>query len=146
MNPDVVEIWKRVLELLRLIFEEEEIPQAFCHGILVLIRKSKPGDFCGIELLEILFKLVSSIINSRISAKVKFDDAIHGFRLSRGTSTAIMEAKLLAQLCCQSDEALFVVFLDLMKAYDMLDQSRAMEVLKGYGVGSNLRRIIERIW
>lgn len=71
--------------------------------------------------MEILYKLVSSIINSRISAKIKFGNAIHGFQALRGSSTAITEAKLLAQLCCRSDEPLFMVFLDLKKAYDMLD-------------------------
>ena len=90
-----------------------------------------------------MYKLVSSIINSRISAKVKLDDAIHSFRALRGTSTAIMEAKLLVQLCSQSDIPFFMVFLDLKKAYDMLDRFWAMEVLKEYSVGNNLCRIIE---
>ena len=36
-----------------------------------------------------------------------------------------------------------MVFLDLKKAYDMLDRFWAMEVLKEYSVGNNLCRIIE---
>ena len=53
---------------------------------LVLIPKSKAGEFRGIALLKIIYKLISSIINQRL------------FREKRGTGTAIMEAKLLAQL------------------------------------------------
>lgn len=72
-------------------------------GIIVLIPKSTPGEFRCIILLDILYKLVSSLINRRISSRVIFDDAIHGFRAGRGTSTAGIEAKLLAQLCTRSD-------------------------------------------
>jgi len=146
VNPEAVTLWEKVLEIVWLVFEEGEIPQAFGHGILVLIPKDKPGEFRGIALLEILYKLVSSIINRRIASKVKFDDAIHGFRAERGTDTAIMEAKLLTQLCCRTDEPLFMVFLDLKKAYDTLDRRQAIRILKAYGVWDNLRRVIEKIW
>ena len=122
------------------------IPQDFCNGILVLIPKSDPGQYRGIALLEILYKLISSIINRRIGSKIKFDDAIHGFRPGRGTGTAIMEAKLLAQLRRRTDEPLFLIFLDLKKAYDTLDRNQAMRILEGYGVGCNIRRIIQTIW
>ena len=85
-DPDVepdgpsVELWEQVLELVRLAFEEGVVPQDFYHGILVLIPKSSPGEYCGIALLEIIYKFVSSIINRWISLKIEFDDAVHGFR------------------------------------------------------------------
>jgi exonuclease III len=147
-EPDrvAVVLWAKVLEMVRLVFEEGEIPRAFSQGIFVLIPKAKAGEFRGIALLEIIYKLVSSIINSRIQAGVTFHDAIHGFRPGRGTSTAIMEAKLLAQVHCRSDDPLYMVFIDLKKAYDTLDRTQAMRILKEYGVGANLRRAIRLIW
>ena len=141
-----VELWSRVLKLIRLAFEDGVVPRDFCHGILVLIPKSTPGEYRGIALLDIIYKLVSSIINQRISSKIEFDDAIHGFREGRGTGTAILEAKLLAQLRCRSDEPLFMVFLDLKKAYDTLNRTQAMRILEAYGVGPNIRRLIQAIW
>jgi hypothetical protein len=96
--------------------------------------------------LEPLYKLVSKIINDRIQAGITFDDAIHGFCPGRGTGTAIMEAKLLMQLHSRCDKPLFMIFLDLKKAYDTLDRSQAMRILEGYGVGPNLLRIISKIW
>jgi len=148
VEPDrkALVLWLKVLEVVRLAFVEGEIPRKFSEGILVLIPKSSPGEYRGIALLEIIYKLLSSIINRRLCEKVKLDDALHGFRAKRGTGTAIMEVKLLAQLRSRSDEPLFMIFLDLKKAYDTLDRTQAMRILKGYGVGRNIRRIIDTIW
>ena len=71
---------------------------------------------------------------------------MHGNLPWRGTGTAIMEAKLLAQLRCRIDEPLFMVFVDLKKAYYSLDREQAMRILERYGVGANIRRIIRLIW
>ena len=141
-----IEIWEKVMRIIQLAFTTGEVPKAFCRGILILIPKSNPGEFRGIALLEIIYKLVSSLINSRIQSAVTLDDALHGFRPHRGTGTAIMETKLLMQLHCRLDRPLFMVFIDLKKAYDTLDRKEAMRILEGYGVGPNLRRIILHIW
>ena len=145
-DPDSVELWEKVLEIVRLAFVEGVMPKQFAEGIFVLIPKSDAGEYRGIALLEIMYKVVSSIVNSRLLAAVKFDDSLHGNRPKRGTGTAIMEAKLLAQVRCRIDEPLFMVFVDLKKAYYSLDRERAMLILEGYGVGANICRIISMMW
>jgi hypothetical protein len=57
-----------------------------------------------------------------------------------------MELKLRMQLAQRTKEPLYFIFLDLKKAYDTLDRSRTLEILKGYGVGFNVRRVIESVW
>ena len=145
-DEEATKLWKKVLELVRLAFEEGVIPLAFSQGIFVLIPKAKSGEFRGIALLEVIYKLVSSIINRRMQVGITFDDAVHGFRPGRGTGTAILEAKLLAQLQMRSDEPLYMVFMDLKKAYDTLDRTQALRILREYGVGEKLLRIISTIW
>ena len=39
-----------------------------------------------------------------------------------------------------------MIFLDLTKAYDALDRSRTLEILKGYGVGERVRRLLTVYW
>ena len=39
-----------------------------------------------------------------------------------------------------------MIFLDLTKAYDALDRSRCLEILEGYGVGPNSRRLLKTYW
>jgi len=58
-----------------------------------------------------------------------------------------MELKLLMQHTRNCGvENLYVIFLDLKKAYYSLDRDRTMAILKGYGVGKNLLAFIKRIW
>ena len=45
-----------------------------------------------------------------------------------------------------SEEVLYVIFMDLNKAYDTLDSSRSLEILKGYGVGERVRRLLREYW
>ena len=40
----------------------------------------------------------------------------------------------------------YVIFLDLTKAYDALDRSRCLEILEGYGVVPNSRRLLNTYW
>ena len=141
-----VEIWEKVLELVNIAFTTGEVPRAFCYGVLVLIPKSTPGEYRGIALLEVIYKLVSAVINNRLREKISFHDAIHGFRTKRGTGTALIEAKLRMQLTMRTRTPLFMIFLDLKKAYDTLDRTQAIRILEGYGVGPRLIQIIKNIW
>ena len=44
------------------------------------------------------------------------------------------------------EEVLYVIFLDLTKAYDALDRSRSLEILKGYRVEERVRRLLTVYW
>ena len=44
------------------------------------------------------------------------------------------------------EEVLYVIFLDLTKAYDALDRSRSLEIHKGYGVGVRVRSMLREYW
>ena len=50
------------------------------------------------------------------------------------------------QLAAMRKEVLYVIFLDLTKAYDALDRSRTLDILKGYGVGDRVRRLLATYW
>ena len=63
--------------------------------IIMLIPKGNSGDFRGIGLLEVVWKVIKNTINARLKY-VPLHNALHGFRPGCGCSTAIMEAKLAA--------------------------------------------------
>ena len=86
------------------------------------------------------------ILHHRLTAGIKFYDALHRFQEGRGTGTATFKAKLLQQLAAMRGEVLYMIFLDLTKAYDALDRSRSLEILKGYGVGERVRRLLREYW
>ena len=84
----------------------ELIHTALCEGrlaeeamwqVVVLITKDKK-DYCVIRLGELMWKLVTAILNCWLIASITFHNFLHGFRSGRGTGTATLEAKLLQKL------------------------------------------------
>ena len=65
--------------------------------MVVLIPKGK-GDYCVIDLVEVMWKVVADILNLRITAYINYHDFIHVFRAGRGTVTTTLESKLLQHL------------------------------------------------
>ena len=93
-----------------------------------------------------MWKVVVAIFKFRLTASINFHDFLHGFRAGRGTCTATSEAKLLEQLASLREEVMCMIFLDLHKAYDALNRSRCLEILEGYGVGPQSRRLLQTYW
>ena len=84
------------------------------------------GNYHGICLVEVVCKVVAVIINCRLTAFITYHDFLHGFRAGHGICTTILEAKLLQKLAAMREEVLYVIFLDLKKAYDVLDRYRCL--------------------
>ena len=132
------------MELTQTAFWDGNLAEEATWKTVVLIPKGK-GEFRGIGLVEVIWKLLTLILHRRLTA-IKLHDVLHGFREGRSTGTATLEAKLLQQLAAMREEVLYVIFLDLTKAYDALDRSRTLEILKGYGVGDRVRRLLTVYW
>ena len=113
--------------------------------MVFLIPEGK-GDYRGIGLVEVMWKVVADILNRRPTASITFHEFLHGIRAGCGTGTATLEAKLLQQLAALREEVMYVIFLELHKAYDALDRSRCLEILEGYGVGPQSRRLLQTYW
>ena len=64
---------------------------------MVLIPKWK-GEFWGIGLVEVTWKLMTVILHRRLTTGILLQDVLHGFREGRCTGTATLEAKLVQQL------------------------------------------------
>lgn len=140
------EEWRKIVGLVQWCIATGEVPQSFKFGALVLIPKAEHGKYRGIALLESLYKLISGLINARVTSAVQFHDSVHGFRKGRSCSTAILEAKLEMQRARQEGQVYYQVFLDLSKAYDTVDRDRLREVLQAYGVGPRLLRFLDSSW
>ena len=89
---------------------------------------------------------VVAILHRRLTTAITYHDFLHGFRAGRGTGTATLESELLQQLAAMREEVLYVIFLDLTKAYDVLDRSSSLDILEGYGVGPRARRLLRAYW
>ena len=92
--------------------------------------------------MEPFWKAVDILIDKR-NKIIRFHDSIHGFLGGRGTGTERIEAKLAQQLVYIEQAPFYGVFWDLQKAYDAMDRDRCLQILKGYGVGMNILRLIK---
>ena len=91
------ELWGKVVEITQTVFREVNLAEEATWQTVVLIPKGK-RNFRGVGLVEVTWKVVAVILYLRLTAEIKFHDALHGFREGRGTGTATLEAKLLQQL------------------------------------------------
>ena len=89
--------WENLVELIYMEFREGKLAEEATWQAMVLIPKGKQ-DYRQIGLVEVMWKVVSAILNRRLTASITYHDFLHGFRAGRGTDTATLEAKLLQQL------------------------------------------------
>ena len=111
----------------------------------VLISKGGK-DYYEIGLIEVMWKVVAEILNHWLTASIIFHVFLHIFRSGCGTGTATLKVKLFQQLAALREEILYVIFLDLHKAYDALDRYRCLEILKGYFMVPQACRLLQTYW
>lgn len=137
--------WLQLHATLGQIFLTGEVPRQLTRCTLVLVPKDAKR-FRGIGLLEIVWKLITSIINARLATSIELHPALHGFVSKKGTGTAILETKLRMESFALHHRPLIQVFLDLSKAYDALDRRRIITVLQAYGAGPHVCSILSNFW
>ena len=127
--------WDRVVSLASADFYKGRLTEEGMCQTVVLIPMRK-GDYHGIGLMEVVWKLVTAILNLRLTASITYHEFVHGFREGLSTVTSTLEAKLIQKLAALRDEVLYVIFLDLRKVYDALDRDRYLKIMEGYGMGT----------
>ena len=102
-TPTEASNWERVVDLVHTAFGEGRLAEEKTWQAVVMIPKGK-----------------MTILNLRLTDSITFQDSLHIFRAGCGTDTATLEAKLLHQLTALREEVLYMIFLDLHKAYERL--------------------------
>ncbi len=115
-----------------------------CWVITVLIPKGG-GEYHGISLLELIWKVLEKMMDLRLEA-ILLNDSLHGCLASCGTGTGIIEANLVQQLAHLEQMPFFGVFIDLRKAFDAMDWGRCLEILALHGAGPQMLRLIHNFW
>ena len=96
-DPPRAELWMCLVDIDQNMWLTGDIPQDLGWNFLVLIPKGTTDTQC-IGLLETLWEVVETLIDTSVRASLQFHDVIHIFRSGRGTGTAIMELKLAQEL------------------------------------------------
>ena len=106
-----------LVEIVQPMWRTGDIPQELVWNVLVIITKGTT-DTRGIGLLETLWKVAEVLIDNCRRAILQFHDILHGLRSGGATGMAIMDLKLVQYLARVDHDPLFLVLLDLKKAYN----------------------------
>ena len=109
-------------------------PDSWKLGVITPVPKSStandkdPLNYRGITLAPVIYKIYSSILNSRLSLWEE-DNAIphdtqKGFRKGRSTLDQITSLASIIETRQLKKKATFAVFVDLKKAYDATNRSK----------------------
>jgi len=147
-NETTFEImYKIVLE-----FWNNEIPPTeWDTGLLKIIPKkgdlNKPENYRGIMLLEVAYKIVAIVIHQRLQPIVENleHETQCGFRRERGCMDAVFSVKLAMMKRREHQQETWILFLDLVKAFDRVPRELLWEVLLKSGVPPKLVRIIKSL-
>ncbi|KAI8493649.1 hypothetical protein Bbelb_285700 [Branchiostoma belcheri] len=117
------------------------VPQQWKDSDLVSIYKKK-GDRAscsnsrGISLLSCAGKVLARILLLRLINTVSEDvlpESQCGFRKDRSTTDMIFVARQIQEKCREQHQDLYMVFVDLTKAFDTVNRPLLWEVLRRFG-------------
>ena len=72
-------------------FRDGDLEEEATWQAVILFPKGK-GDYWGIGLVKVMWKVVAVILNRRFTSSITFHDVLHGFRAGRGTGTSSLMA------------------------------------------------------
>jgi hypothetical protein len=119
-NQGKGENWELFVQLVQAVWTHGTIPRQLLWSIAVLIPKGG-GGYRGIGLLKLIWKVLEWIMDHWLD-KIRLHNCLHGCQANRGTGTAVIKAKLVQQLSYLELKPFFRVFLDLKKAFDLIDR------------------------
>ena len=121
-----------LLEFLNMCFINNKIPSIWRKAIIAPIPKSSTKDPCvplnyrGISLLSCLYKLYSSLLNSRISVHCEDNgyivDEQNGFRFGRSCQDHIYILSTIIRNRKISGQSTYCAFIDFRKAFDWVNR------------------------
>ena len=136
-------------KLLCLCWEEGSVPQDMRDATVVTLYKNK-GDrsdcnnYRGISLLSIVGKLFARIVLKRLQklAERVYPESQCGFRSNRSTVDMIFSIRQLQEKCKEQGQPLYMMFIDLTKAFDLVSRKGLFSVLEKIGCPPKLLSMI----
>ena len=141
-----------LLEILQEVWRTKQLPSEWKKSILVPVHKKKDRKVCdnyrGISLLSIPGKVLSLVLLDRLETIIdpQLMEAQCGFRKGRGTIDQIWATRQIIERATEYQGTVHLGFVDLTKAYDSVDRSALITILKQYRVPQQLIDIIKELY
>ena len=141
---------KEVTKHLNDISTSENIPDSWQEGEIKRLYKGKGNKGkCsaerGITLASNMGKLYERIINNRILHEINISDAQAGGKKGRATTDHLLVVKELINIAKKKRKPLYIVFLDVTKAYDKAWLDAIMYVMHKEGLQSKHWSLVRKL-
>lgn len=145
-------LWNRLMELLNMIWHNGTIPKDWRKNIIVPLYKrgdkEKTGNYRGISLLCIAYKIYAEMIRDRIENEVKekgmVSESQASFRRGRATIDNIIVLNHLMQREKRQggkDGKVYMLFADIKAAFDNVERSTLWRELRRKVIKDLIRRM-----
>ena len=137
-----------LLELLHCAWKEERVPRDWANALLVPIPKKGDLTLCdnwrGIALLDVVGKVMARVVQGRLQqlAENVLPESQCGFRRGRGCTDLIFTVGQLIEKSNEHRAKVFLIFIDLCKAYDSIPREALWTALAKPGIPDSLLGII----
>ena len=107
-------------------------------------EKSDCNNYRGISLLSIVGKVFARVVLGRLQvlAATVYPEAQCGFRPERSTIDMIFATRQIQEKCREQQMPLYIAFIDLTKAFDLVSRKGLFNILKKIGCPETLLSII----
>ena len=92
------------------------------------------GEYRGIGLIEVMWKVISVIIDRHLANSIKFHDIQHCLWANIGMGATNFDSNILQKIPGLFQKVLHEIFIYLHKACGALDREQNITIMEGYRV------------
>ena len=139
---------QRIHKLIKMIWEEEQLPNQWNEGIICPVYKKGDSLDCTnyrpITLLNVAYKIFAIILNQRLVdiAETELGDYQSGFRPNRSTVDNIFMIRQIIEKCYEYNVDIQNIFIDYMHALDSIKRNKILDSLTQNKIPPKLTRLI----
>ena len=132
-------------------WRDESAPEEWLAGELAILEKkgdlSDPNNYRGIMLLETFYKIIANVLHAKLLPIVESldNESQCGFRPGRSCIDAIFTVKMALKKRAEHNQETYVLFLDLVKAFDRVPRVLLWQILDKSGVPRKIINLIRTL-
>uniref|UniRef100_K7E0P4 RNA-directed DNA polymerase n=1 Tax=Monodelphis domestica TaxID=13616 RepID=K7E0P4_MONDO len=133
------------------IWEEEDMPPELRDASIVALYKNKGSraacdNYRGISLLSTAGKILACVILNRLLSSFSeqnLPESQCGFRPDHSTIDMVFTVRQMQEKCLEQNLSLYIVFIDLTKAFDTVNRDALWVILSKLGCPAKFVKLIQ---